>query len=60
MSVLEYQRVPIFTLVGVISPAITVIAGVVVALATVPENQFAVATETVVTVPLPGGVAQLP
>ncbi len=42
-----------FTEVGVIAPAIIVIVGVVVALATVPEKPFAVATDTVVTVPEP-------
>jgi hypothetical protein len=42
-----------FTVVGVIAPAIIVIAGVVVAFATVPEKPFAVATDTEVTVPLP-------
>ena len=40
-------------LVGVIAPAIIVIAGVVVAFATVPENPLAVATDTEVTEPPP-------
>jgi hypothetical protein len=42
-----------FTEMGDIAPAVMVMAGVVVALATVPEKPFAVATDTVVTVPLP-------
>jgi hypothetical protein len=41
------------TVEGVIAPAMIVIAGVVVAFATVPENPLAVVTETLVTVPLP-------
>jgi hypothetical protein len=40
------------TLVGVIAPRVSVMAGVVVAFATVPLTPFAVATETLVTVPL--------
>ena len=44
-------RVRPFTDVGVIAPALMVIAGVVVALETVPENPLAVFTETEVTVP---------
>lgn len=48
-----------FTLVGVIAPATIVIAGVVVAFATLPEKPFAVATDTVVTVPDPDTAAQL-
>jgi hypothetical protein len=42
-----------FVEVGVIAPKDRVIAGVVAGLATVPETPFAVATETVVTVPPP-------
>src|SRR6185312_3588489 len=42
--------------VGVIAPRVKVIAGVVVAVATVPETPFAVTTETAVTVPVPVGV----
>ena len=40
-----------FTEVGVIAPNVSVIAGVVVGLATLPETPLAVTTETVVTVP---------
>lgn len=44
-----------FTDVGVIAPSVRLIAGVDVAVATVPETPFAVVTETLVTVPaLPG------
>ena len=54
-------RVSPLTLVGVIAPSVSVIAGVVVAVATVPEMPFAVATDTVVTVPLPpAGVLYAP
>ena len=45
--------------VGAIAPAMIVMAGVVVALATVPENPFAVATDTVVTVPDPHTVCHV-
>lgn len=38
---------------GVIAPSVSVIAGVVVAVATVPETPFAVVTETDVTEPAP-------
>ena len=38
---------------GVIAPKVKVIAGVVVAVATVPETPLAVTTETLVTVPDP-------
>ena len=41
------------TLVGLIAPSVSVIAGVVVALATLPDTPFAVVTDTVVTVPDP-------
>jgi len=41
-----------FTLVGVIAPSVKLIAGVVVAVATVPLTPFAVVTETLVTVPV--------
>lgn len=42
-----------FTLVGVIAPRVSVIAGVVVDVATDPDIPFAVTIETDVTVPLP-------
>lgn len=42
-----------FTVVGVIAPNVSVIAGVVVAVATLPETPFAVTTETEVTLPVP-------
>ena len=48
------------TVVGVIAPRVSVMAGVVVAVATEPETPFAVTTLTEVTVPLPEGVAQVP
>lgn len=41
------------TLVGVIAPRVSVIAGVVVAVATEPETPLAVVTDTDVTVPPP-------
>jgi hypothetical protein len=41
------------TLVGVIAPNVIVMAGVVVAFATLPDTPFAVVTDTLVTVPLP-------
>jgi hypothetical protein len=41
------------TLVGVIAPKVIVIAGVVSAVATLPDTPFAVMTDTLVTVPLP-------
>jgi hypothetical protein len=44
----------ILTLDGVIAPKVSVIAGVVVAVATVPDTPFAVTIETVVTEPPPG------
>ena len=45
------------TLVGVIAPSVKEIAGVVVAVATVPLTPFAVVTETLVTVPVPSPTA---
>jgi len=47
-----------FTLVGVIAPRVKVIAGVVVAVATLPDTPFAVVTDTDVTVPEPPPVAE--
>ncbi len=44
------------TVLGVIAPRDSVIAGVVVGVATVPLTPFAVTTETVDTVPPVGGV----
>jgi len=41
-----------FTVVGVIAPSVSVIAGVVVAVATEPDTPLAVTTETLVTLPL--------
>ena len=41
------------TLVGVTAPRVSVIAGVVVGVATEPETPFAVTTLTLVTVPPP-------
>ncbi len=50
----EPDRFPVaVTLDGVIAPATIVIAGVVVGLATVPENPLAVVTATEVTEPDP-------
>ncbi len=46
------------TLEGVIAPSVNVMAGVVVAVATVPDTPLAVTTETVVTVPPPAIVLQ--
>ena len=43
------------TLVGVIAPRVSVIAGVVVGVATEPDTPDAVTTETMLTVPLPDG-----
>ena len=45
------------TLVGVIAPSVKEIAGVVVAVATVPLTPFAVVTETLVTVPVAESIA---
>ena len=42
-----------FTDVGVMAPRVSVIAGVVVELATLPLTPFAVTTDTEVTVPPP-------
>ena len=44
---------PIATVDGVIASNVSVIAGVVVAVATEPETPLAVVTETLVTVPVP-------
>jgi hypothetical protein len=50
------ERLPVAaTLDGVIAPRVKVIAGVLVAFATVPDTPFAVTTETLVTVPVPLG-----
>lgn len=46
------ERVTPFTVVGVIAPKVRVMAGVVVAVATLPDIPFAVTIETVVTVPV--------
>ncbi len=48
---------PIVTDDGVMSPSVRVTAGVVLAVATVPDTPLAVVTDTVVTVPLAGGRA---
>ena len=53
VGVAEPERTTPLTDEGVIAPAMIVIAGVVVALATVPEKPLAVATDTLVTVPAP-------
>lgn len=53
------DMVTLLTVVGVMAPSVRVIAGVVVALATLPETPLAVATETVVTVPDPATDIQL-
>ena len=45
------------TLVGVIAPSVRLMAGVVVAVATVPETPLAVVTDTLVTVPDPAEAA---
>ena len=49
----EPETITEFTDVGVIAPSVTLIAGVVVDVATVPDTPFAVVTDTLVTVPLP-------
>lgn len=54
------ERVMPFTLVGVMTPSVKLIAGVVVAVATVPLTPFAVVTETLVTVPLPDALSVVP
>ncbi len=46
------------TLDGVIAPSVNVMAGVVVAFATLPDTPLAVVTDTVVTVPEPPPEAQ--
>lgn len=53
MGVVEPDRTTEFTEVGVIAPRVKLMAGVVVALATVPDTPLAVVTETDVTVPVP-------
>jgi hypothetical protein len=54
---LEPVTVPLAaTLDGVIAPSANVIAGVVVAVATLPDTPLAVVTETLVTDPLPPGL----
>jgi hypothetical protein len=45
------SRSLVVTLVGVMAPKVRVMAGVDVGSATVPDTPFAVATDTVVTVP---------
>ena len=47
----------IVALVGVISPSVKLMAGVVVAVATVPDTPLAVVTDTLVTVPEPDAAA---
>jgi hypothetical protein len=55
---LEPDRVPVAaTELGVIAPRVRLMAGVVVAVATVPDTPFAVVTDTEVTVPEPLPVA---
>jgi hypothetical protein len=44
--------------VGVIAPRVKVMAGVVVAVATVPDTPLAVTTETEVTVPVPPPISE--
>ena len=53
VGVFEFVSVMPLTEVGVIAPNVSVIAGVVVAVATEPDTPFAVTTETEVTVPVP-------
>jgi hypothetical protein len=47
-----------FTEVGTIAPSVRLIAGVVVEVATVPDTPFAVVTDTLVTVPVPGATTK--
>jgi hypothetical protein len=47
------DRITALTLVGVIAPRVSVIFGVLVAVATVPETPAFVFIDTLVTVPLP-------
>ena len=49
-----------FTVVGVIAPSVSEIAGVVVGVATVPDTPFAVVTDTLVTDPDPAALRQFP
>jgi hypothetical protein len=53
VAVPDPVKVTPFTVVGVIAPRVREMAGVVVAVATVPETPFAVVTDTLVTVPVP-------
>jgi hypothetical protein len=53
------DRVMELTVVGMIAPKVSVIAGVVVGLATVPEIPLAVTTETPVTDPVPPPIAPM-
>ena len=53
MTISEAVRPETCTALGVIAPRVSVIAGVVVAVATVPDTPLAVTTETLVTVPVP-------
>ena len=46
------------TEVGTIAPSVRLIAGVVVEVATVPDTPFAVVTDTLVTVPVPGATTK--
>ena len=52
VGVVDPEMTTLFTEVGVIAPKVSVIAGVVPAVATVPDTPLAVVTETVVTVPV--------
>lgn len=52
-GVADHDRRTEFTVIGVIFPRVSVIAGVEVAFATVPDTPLAVTTDTVVTVPVP-------
>jgi len=52
VGVVDPEMTTLFTDVGVIAPNVSVIAGVVVDVATVPLTPLAVVTETDVTVPV--------
>jgi hypothetical protein len=52
VGVVDPEITTLFTEVGVIAPKVRVIAGVVPAVATVPDTPLAVVTETEVTVPV--------
>ena len=54
------DKVTPLTVVGVIAPKVIVCAGVVVAVAVVPETPFAVTMEAEVTVPAPGDTLVVP